>query len=245
MVVHKLRSLCAVALCKNLFPPRHNHLSADLAVLANSSDMFLAPCQWRGAEEKKRAWLLRGRTFPSRFSRWHPLIQNCKKPGNIQCTNLVFVLPLPLQWHSVTTIIIWRSAPIQDVLVTSLHHQHEKHFHYAGDTFLGSADDSWVSAAIILFPGGRSLIRIRRSFWPPWPAFGQGLPPASAAYQCNPKLWVWTPSKLAKKQLREGVKKRVFYSQADPKGGGGGVTAASLAVSKCENFYHFEILGDW
>ena len=51
--------------------------------------------------------------------------------------------------------------------------------------------------------------------------------------------------KLAKKQLREGVKKRVFYSQADPKGGGGGVTAASLAVSKCENFYNFEILGDW
>ena len=118
-------------------------------------------------------------------------------------------------------------------------------FSLCGDTFLGSADDSWVSAAIILFPGGRSLIRIRRSFWPPWPAFGQGLPPASAAYQCNPKLWVWTPSKLAKKQLREGVKKRVFYSQADPKGGGGGVTAASLAVSKCENFYHFEILGDW
>ena len=35
--------------------------------------------------------------------------------------------------------------------------------------------------------------------------------------------------KRAKKQLREGVKKRVFYSQADPKGGGGGHSASTGA----------------
>ena len=98
-------------------------------------------------------------------------------------------------------------------------------FSLCGDTFLGSADDSWVSAAIILFPGGRSLIRIRRSFWPPWPAFGQGLPPASAAYQCNPKLWVWTPSKLEnwqKNNLGKASKNGYFTVRLTLRAGEGG-----------------------
>ena len=34
-------------------------------------------------------------------------------------------------------------------------------------------------------------------------------------------------------QIREAVKKRVFYGQADREGG---VTAPILTVSKCENF---------
>ena len=47
------------------------------------------------------------------------------------------------------------------------------------------------SGAIILFPAGRPLIRIRRSFWPQPTSH---LPP-QAAYQSNPT--VWTLSKLA------------------------------------------------
>ena len=55
-------------------------------------------------------------------------------------------------------------------------------FDYAGDSFVWSGDDSWVGGggAIILFPGGRPLIRIRRSFWPQPTSH---LP--QPAHQCN------------------------------------------------------------
>ena len=43
----------------------------------------------------------------------------------------------------------------------------------------------------------------------------------------------------------ESVKKRIFYGQADRKGGGGEVSATSaLTVSKCENFDFFSLILD-
>ena len=55
---------------------------------------------------------------------------------------------------------------------------------------LGQVMTHGPGCAIILFPGGRPLIRIRRSFWPQPTSH---LTP-QAAYQSNPT--VWTLSKL-------------------------------------------------
>ena len=109
MVVHKLRSLCAVALCKNLFPPRHNHLSADLAVLANSSDMFVAPCQCFRACEKSEE---RGVTRPRKRFFLHAspadiLSSKIAKTWkhSSPCNNLFFCTATPTHTHLIISIL--------------------------------------------------------------------------------------------------------------------------------------------